>query len=289
MRSTSPENGVVISWNGLHLTVPSHFEAIVSGLNHLIFEDDFKPVFQLRWKNIGALSPAQWQKKSDLWWQQLDNASGAAKLPKELEPLTDTFTNIRYYSGKQPGANGGLLYCDNCQTLLIFQHLDTEDSTRQKTAKVLSTVSCHGCSDNLWRIQDFAFTAPPEYSLTDYTFKAGLTRLSFSGDNCKLQICRLAQAESRLSAQSLLNILYTLADTRELQLEYSSDQTVCRGTRSPSITKQILFRLKRETPFIDSRLWLVKDHDRLLACVLSSKRPLPANALSSCYESFKII
>lgn len=289
MSPTSPENGAVIGWNGLRLTVPNQWETIVSGHKHLIFEDDFKPVFQLRWKNIGALSPAQWHEKSDLWWQQLGVTSGAVKLPTALEPLLGKFTNIRYFSGKQPGANGGICYCGHCQTLLIFQHLGAENSIRQKTAKVLSTVFCHGFNHKLWQIQDFTFTAPPQYNLTDYTFKAGLTRLSFSADNFRLQLCRLAQAAGRLNAQSLEDILFTLTDTRELQLELSSDKKTCRGTRCPSLTKQILFRLKKETPFIDSRLWLVEEHDRLLACVVSSRRPLPTSVLSSCYESFKIV
>lgn len=289
MNTPSLEGGVVIGWNGLRLKVPSHWETIVSGHKHLIFEDDFKPVFQLRWKDIGALSPLQWQKKSDLWWQQLGVTSGATKLPTELEPLLGKFTNIRYYRGKDPGVTGGICYCGHCSTVLIFQHLGAESKIRQMTAEVLSTILCHGFNHTLWQVQDFTFTTPAQYSLNDYTFKAGLTRLSFSGDNCRLQLCRLAQAESRLGAQSLEDILFTLADTRELHLELSPDKNICRGTRCPSLTKQILFRLKKETPFIDSRLWLLPEYDRLLAYVVSSKHPVSTSALTSCYESFKIV
>lgn len=40
-----------IGWNGLTLSCPEKWETIVSGKRHLLFEEDFAPIFELRWQN----------------------------------------------------------------------------------------------------------------------------------------------------------------------------------------------------------------------------------------------
>ncbi|PHR27099.1 MAG: hypothetical protein COA36_10040 [Desulfotalea sp.] len=289
MTTTLPCNQVTIGWNGIRLAVPAHWETIVSGPSHLIFEDDFNPVFQIRWKKIGPLSPQKWQEKCDLWWQQLGVAASTVKLPSELNKLTDKFSHTRYYQGKQAMESGGICYCDHCETLFFFQQLSADSNLWKMTEDLLCQLSCHGATDTLWQIQDFSLTTPGQYSLTGYTFKTGLTRLSFSAANYDLHICRLAQASNRLSTQSLEDIHLGLAGTKDLQLDENKNKTLSCGTRAPSLTRQLLLRLRREKPFIESRLWLLEDSDRLLACIAYSKRPIPTNDLNLCYETFKIV
>lgn len=278
-----------IGWHGIRMQVPPQWETIVTGKHHLIFEEDFNPVFQLRWKKIGPLNPAKWNEKSDQWWQQLGVTSQSIQLPFALKHLNNKFTQTRYYRGNQPMESGGLCYCSHCQTLFFFQQLDAKSGMWKKTAEVLSTLTCHGELNSLWQIQDFSLTTPSTYTLTDYTFKAGLTRLSFEADGYNMQICRLAQASHRLNSQSLEDLLCTLVGTRQLESKLSTDQQTCIGTRSPSITKQILFRMKKEKPFIETKIWRVPEHDRILACVASSTRPIALDDVCLCYETLKII
>lgn len=289
MSSTFLLQEPTIGWNGIQIQVPSQWETIVTGNYHLILEEDFKPVFQVRWKNIGPLASKKWKEKCDQWWQQLGVTSKAIPLPQELSHLTDKFTHTRYYRGQKPMESGGLCYCSHCQKLFFFQQLDSKSEMWKKTAKVLSTLVCHGAPHTLWQVQDFSLTTPTAYSLTDYTFKAGLTRLSFQADNYNLQICRLAQASHHLSSRPLEEILFTLAGTRQLEIEFSRDKQACFGARSPSVGKQILYRMKREKPFIEAKIWIAPEHDRLLTCVASSTRPISAEEVYSCYETLKII
>lgn len=278
-----------IGWNGIRLQVPALWETIVTGNHHLIFEEDFNPVFQIRWKKIGPLNPIKWIEKSDQWWQQLGVTSQAIPLPLELKYLDDKFTQTRYYRGKQPMDSGGLCYCSQCQTLIFFQQLDAKSANWKKTAEVLSTLTCHETPDTLWQIQDFSLNTSTPYTLSDYTFKAGLTRLSFDGNNCNIQVCRLAQASQHLNSQSLESVLFALVGTRELETELSPNQLECIGSRAPSVTKQILFRLKKEKPFIEGKIWQVSEQDRILACVASSTRPISHDDVSLFYETLKII
>lgn len=289
MSSALLPSDTTIGWNEIRIQVPVQWETIVTDKRHLIFEEDFNPVFQIRWKRIGPLNPLKWNEKSDQWWQQLGVTSQETELPSELTHLNDKFTQTRYYRGKQPMESGGLCYCSQCQTLFFFQQLNSKSGMWKKTAEVLSTLTCHGMPKTLWQIQDFSLTTPTTYTLTDYTFKAGLTRLSFEGNNYNMQICRLAQASHRLNSQSLENLLFTLVGTRQLEVELSPDQQECTGSRAPSVTKQILFRMKKEKPFIETKIWRVPEHDRILACVASSTRPISLDDVCLCYETLKII
>ncbi len=279
----------LVGWNGLRLQAPSTWETIVSGNNHLIFEDDFEPILQIRWKNVGPVKESNWRKKSEEWWQLLELTSKEVTLPPLLQPLENTFSHIRYFRGKGPMESGGICYCDHCHTLVVFQLLNATGSIVEKTAHLLGSLICHGSKSTLWRIQDFSLQTPAKLHLNDYSFKAGLSRLSFSSPHYFLQICRLAQAKERLASDSLDNILLTLAGTQELTPETSEDSMMCRASRSPGIAKQVLLRLRKEKPFIEARLWHLPKHNRLLATLISSKRPITDSDIRNCYEHFEII
>ncbi|BHH84412.1 hypothetical protein [Desulforhopalus sp. 52FAK] len=280
---------IAIGWNGLRLQSPQNWEVIVSEPEHLVFEEDFEPVLQIRWKTIGPLTDKNWSKKSAEWWNNLGLTSKETALPAEMLPLNDTYTHVRYFRGKGPMESGGVCYCSQCNTVVIFQLLSTTTTALTKISQTLSSICCHGFKQTLWQIQDFSIQTPLEVQLTDYTFKAGLSRLSFKANNYTLQICRLGQAATRLAEESLQSTLLTLAGTRELQTELSSDNISCHASRCPSLGKQILLRMRKEKPFIEARIWQVVKHDRLLACLISSTRPISEDDVNYCYETFKIV
>jgi len=41
-----------VGWNGIRLTVPGPWEAHLGGHNHLIFEEDFSPILEIRWQKV---------------------------------------------------------------------------------------------------------------------------------------------------------------------------------------------------------------------------------------------
>lgn len=279
----------LIGWNGLRLQSPSSWETIVSGHNHLIFEDDFEPILQIRWKNVGPVKESNWAKKSEEWWQLLELTSKEVSLPPALTPLKDSFSHLRYFRGKGPMESGGICYCRQCHTLIVFQLLSTTGNVLEKTAHLLSSLACHEFKSTLWRIQDFSLKTPRKLQLTDYSFKAGLSRLSFSSTHYSLQVCRLAQAKERLATDSLENILLTLTGTQDLVPKTSQDSLTCHASRCPGILRQVLLRLRKEKPFIEARLWQVPERNRLLATLISSKRPIADTDILHCYEHFEII
>ena len=125
--------------------------------------------------------------------------------------------------------------------------------------------------------------------LQDYTFGAGLTRLSFCSSDLSLQTCTLGPADSRLSQQPLVEILNTLSGCSDMQIVTGEDGSFCEGSRSPSISKQIFFRLRREKPFIRSKIWHDTEGNRLLALVVSSNRPIPQTITDKICSRYEIV
>ena len=136
----------------------------------------------------------------------------------------------------------------------------------------LTTLSCPSHSGSLWCIQDFSLAIPVSFTLKDYTFGAGLTRLSFTSADLFLQTCKLGPADKRLAQQSLAEILITLSDADDLDI-LTEENNSCSGYRNPTIPRQILFRLRRQKPFIRAKIWHDTENNRLLAVVLSSQPP----------------
>jgi hypothetical protein len=185
---------------------------------------------------------------------------------------------------------GGILVCTDHHTLVLFQIFSPKAEILTEVYDCLSKISCldHTETQTLWRIQDFSLTLPDSFILKDYTFAAGLTRLSFFSSGLFLHTCKLGPADNRLQDQSLKKILITLAGTADLELIIGEDGNSCEGYRTPSIPQQVFFRLRREKPFIRAKIWHDAVNNRLLAIVLSSNRPIPPAITDEIYRQYEI-
>ncbi len=272
----------LIAWNGIHLQIPADWDARVAGQRHLVFERDFQPQLQIRWEHSVPQHPDYLQKKVS----QVAGTGGTIiqekELPRQLREFGDNFGPVACYREASETVKGGICLCNDCSTLILFQLLSTAPTLLHEAGDCLTSIRCHHNSEMLWRIQDFSLSLPVSYILQDYTFGAGLTRLSFCSSDLFLQTCTLGPADTRLSRQSLAEILTTLLDTSDLKLIIKKDDNSCEGHRSPTILKQILLRLRREKPFIRAKIWHDTVNNRLLAVVLSSTIPISSTTLKIC-------
>jgi hypothetical protein len=172
---------------------------------------------------------------------------------------------------------------------VLFQILATDLDQVKEVNLCLSTLSCHRQAENLWRIQNFTLNLPLKYTLQDYTFAAGLTRLSFLSSDLFLQTCTLGPADIRLSRQTLAEILIALTGTPQLQIVTGENGNSCEGFRNPDFTQQIFFRLRRKKPFIRAVIRYDIDTNRLLAVVLSANRPIAPMELYKITHHYEII
>lgn len=275
-----------IRWNGISINVPVSWEAIVSGNTHLLFEDNFHPVLELRWERFVSLTGSKWRKVLNKWHRQLPPGALTKKQPLQLHKPSTRFDHTAYFEDAKTGQYGGIACDKKAGTVVLFQFF--APALKSKAAKEsLHSLQCHRANDNRFQIQDFSLSLPSCYDLEQYSFRAGLTTLSFNGEDHKLQVCRLAQASARLATQPLETILMTLCGSASGKMKKDPAGTGCITLREPSLIKQILMRLKRQPPFLRGGLRHLPDCDRLFGFVAVGRRPIPEELQLTIYENFK--
>lgn len=281
----------LIGWNGLQLHIPRDWEVGVSGPRHLVFEKDFQPQLQIRWEKPAQSNPRALHQRATHFASRMGSIIENDNFPPAWRHLRDVFRLVICYEGAGGMLEGGIFLCTD--TLVLFQlFLPDRASDRALFTEIgdcLATIACRNHLENLWRLQDFSLILPVSYKLQDYTFAAGLTRMSFINGNLFMQTCKLGPADSRLAQQSLQEILITLADTADLETATGEDNTSCEGYRSPTISKQILLRLRREKSFIRAKIWHAVAGNRLLAVVLFSNRPIAQTTIDDICRQYEII
>jgi hypothetical protein len=277
-----------IAWNGVFLDIPCAWDARVSGQRQLIFEKDFEPQLQIRWERVEKESPRALRGRLQQFASQMGLLVEEDDFPLELQAIKDTFDLAVCFQKERGKIAGGIFLCPDGHTLLLFQLLAHDPTLVKEVNSCLTTLSCPSHRESLWCIQDFSLAIPVSFSLKDYTFAAGLTRLSFTSSDLFLQICKLGPADRRLERQSLVEILITLSDNEDLEIITEADNS-CSGYRKPTIPGQILFRLRRQKPFIRAKIWHDAGKNRLLAVVLSSNRPIPAATLQNICSRYEIV
>lgn len=277
-----------IGWSDLQLKIPSTWECLVKGTRQLLFEEDFVPQLQLRWENVILNSPQAIKTHTNRFWDKAGTYSLVNPQDKSNSNRLSNFDTSWLYRNEDSKLAGGICYDTSSHNLLVFQILSPKQSTFAQIEDVLSSVQWRRDSDAeaLWQIQDLRFKLCPSFVLKDYSFQAGLTRIGFQGSDYQLQTCKLAPADHRLQNQTLSQLLTVLCDTEKLDLHI--DQTGCYGLRTPSILKQILFRFKRQPPFIRAKIWHETGSNRLLALVLTSKKYITEQDLQKHCLNYEI-
>jgi hypothetical protein len=280
-----------IGWNGLTLSCPKKWEAIVSGKRHLLFEEDFTPIFELRWQNNDSNKKSsdsilrRLQKETNLYRQgEISTAWRQLEKVYEIIPLAAEESNEQ---------KGALLTCRHCGTSLLLYFFHAHAMQNPDLQQVISSLSCHDLKgkDTLWAIQDFRILLPHRYQFSGYSFAAGLTRLTFLNSGLTMHLCRLAQASRRLQTTPLSDLMVLLSGFPVPKEEITHQAQSVYHSNQPSIFRQILMRLKHKPPFHRMILRHHPEYDRLSGLFFEDKKPIPedqANSILSSYEIFPL-
>ncbi|MGL1932609.1 MAG: hypothetical protein OCC45_12760 [Desulfotalea sp.] len=263
-----------ISWNGLSLELNPHWEGRVQGSKHLIFESDLQPLFEIRWYPL-AQKP-NFQKECSKNGLNIK----PAKTPKVLAQLMD---DIFCYRQKNDHDFSGCFIYQKEQKYLIHCHLTTNETSKIQ-AIINHLPSLHLFADNIWKIQDFTINIPRHWKLDNFNFSPGLTRLQFSKAKTIMHICRLTEAQKRLTNISPEDLLRELAGWQDMQIHYNDS---LYAYNKPSILKQLVIRAKRKKPFVEAQLKLTAN-DMILAMVIEDLRPINQEESKNIWQSYAI-
>ncbi len=278
-----------IGWNGLRLKCPQGWDVIVSDDHHLLFEEDFRPVLELRWHTSSGNSASS--TKAILRNLRKDSQLIPAKaLPPPWLEATSGYDVYLLLEGKEKKSRAALLNCKECGTSLLFYFFETLPPTHEDITTLFNSLYCHKKIDEkaVWAIQDFRFSLNDTYQLDTYNFGAGLTRISFTHGSLILHICRLAPASQRLQSSSLAQLLMILGDVEIDEQEIIQTDAMISHSKHPSIFKQILDRFKRKLPFHEMVLRHHHECDRLTGLFIFDKKPIPATYAEEILDSYEI-
>lgn len=283
-----------LHWNGIHLQLPRNWEVIFSGKNHLLLENDFHPILELRWNNATKESiPKQKKRIEKQMARELPGSIYEIETPQKFHQLPANFETFWYSRHEHGDASTAILSCKTCPTLVLLRFHEYHQDISVTLYQILSSLRCHphGSTGQLqpWTIQDLHFTLPESYSLKNYTIGAGFTSLTFSEPGTTLHVCRLATAAERLKKHDMISILGLLLDTEPEISELEVLSTALIYSRKPSIPRQIFMRIKRRKPFCWAKIWHDNVNDRLLALIIESIRPIDQDKAHVILESYEII
>lgn len=289
MTPEPPPSWKETGWNCLRFHCPQDWDVIVSGTHHLLFENNFHPVLELRWHANKKYTEHAIQNIL----RNLKKDSGLfphKAIPPSWQSLTEKYSI--YLLRTEDGKNGcaALLTCHQCGTSLLFYFFDAIPANHPSIATLFSSISCHDHRDEktLWALQDFRLSLPVNYRLSGYNFGAGLTRLSFEDGSLIAHICRLAPASQRLHTAGMTDLLMVLGDvTINKDAIQQSEHTVSHS-RHPPIYKQVLDRTKRKMPFHEMILRHHPECDRLTGLFLFDKKPIPNTLVSTILNNYEI-
>ena len=289
--STIHEKCNFVGWNGIALSCPKTWETIVSGDSHLLFEEDFKPVFELRWHEEKRHS----KRSIRATLQKIADETGLPvrdTLPPHWKKIEESYA-IRLLNDSDNGElKAAILICKTCGTTLLLYFFDnTATSQLQHLTAVILSIRCHtaeSTDDFLWAVQDFQILIPESFTLIGHNFGAGLSRLSFRNSSLTLHVCRIAGASQRLKASSLITLMNLLGDIHINEEDVQHQENIVSHCASPSIFQQIRCRLKRKQPFHQATLRYHPEYDRLSGLFFFDRKPISKETSTRILNSYEI-
>lgn len=293
MIDVPPHPGRRLCWNGLSLQLADGWQASVRGHRHLLIEQDFQPLVEIRWeKNEGRPMAAVLPEIC----RKLSAAHGARVI--ELEPPSPSLgaTNDRNRLAWLGRANTTspevLLWLSPSGQTLALLHLAGLSPAAPACLPALLTSLCDSATDPAigeWRVQDISFQPPPTFVLEDFRMAAGLTSIGFNEAGSTLIYYRLAPAKEHLRQNTLPAILARLDQPSSQRQGCCETPDSCERQVVPiGFSARLMARLTRRQAYRWSRIWHLPSANRLLAVVLTSKKPIPAELPDSLCRHYAI-
>lgn len=281
-----------IGWNGITLDIPSSYEDIVSGPHHLLFEQDFMPVLEIRWQpGKFSSTPTAESLIAGINKQTKGNWS-KVKLPALVKKAVSWSNPVGLARPGEEELSALILFCTSSATV-VFCHIYPHPALDIATmAGILGSISCHAAPEEttLFAVQDIQLTVPASCTLKDFAFGAGFSRLSFTRKDQTFHAIRLAPADDKLAGRHPTEILVTLDEKLGDATHQSREVDGWNEMfNTPPLKSQVLQRLKRITPFSRGRIFHDKTNDRLLVVIFESKKPISGEDLQPLCDSYEII
>jgi hypothetical protein len=196
-----------ISWNGISFQVPASWQPVAIYTNYLLFEDQYKPVLELKWQHItGSYSVERILKRLRSSGRKEDSMT-PIPVPREWEQVLQRFNCYPFqWQGAQNTGLGLLIHCRECNLTTLLQFYIDEPQHNLVCLQILQSLSCHFAgSSRDWSIYDIRFSLPVAAELQEQEFQTGRYRISFylQSERLYFSLLRFKPAEMLLAGKGL--------------------------------------------------------------------------------------
>ena len=273
------------------MSCPAQWEPIITETSHILFEENFRPVVELRWQEEKKYD----NRSVDATLHKITDETGLPvqdRLPPHWAKLQKKYVLKLLADNDSRELKAAVLICKECgTTLLLYFFDDIAARYHWDLTRVIESIRCHEQSKTgqiLWAIQDFQIVLPDSFTLSGHNFGAGLTRLSFTDSGLTMHLCRLAGASQRLEKSTMLTLMNLLGELEISEEDVQHQDGAISHISFPSLFQQIRSRVKRRSPFHWVTLRHHPEHDRLSGLFFFDKKPLPDQLITTIQDSYEI-
>ncbi|MFP7754621.1 hypothetical protein ACLG6S_08215 [Thermodesulfobacteriota bacterium B35] len=274
-----------IGWNGIRLQVPAPWHPAVILERYLLFEEDYRPVFEIRWEETGGRFSA---------------AQVLAKLKRSLgdHPLVPWQPPPEWlaaFAGWQAhgfqwcqGATGGpglLLYNSATARSVLLRFHPAGNTGDEHCAPLLNSLRLQAPGkEHLWAVFDIRALLPARTRLLGQRFLPGSFTIDFRLDHLFVSLLRFRPAAELLRGRSLADFGDRLArgtcqvrDTGPRECTWQSDD---------SIPRRILRRLQRRKACHLLTVWQIPEKNVILGLRCASNRAIPHDLVQAIRQRY---
>lgn len=190
-----------ISWNGISFQVPASWQPVVILTDYLLFEDQYRPILELKWQQIkGSFSVERILKQLRRSGSKKDSIKDRS-VPQQWQQVLKPFNCYTFeWQGEKNYGTGLLRHCPVCNLTILLQFYMDDPQHEPVCLHILQTLRCHQETDYLgWSIYDIAFSLPVAANLQAQEFHTGRYRISFQLGELFFSLLRFKPAEALLS------------------------------------------------------------------------------------------
>jgi len=277
-----------IGWNGIRLQVPAPWHPAVILERYLLFEEDYRPVFEIRWKETGGrFSAARVLAKLER------SLGGGPLLPWQPPPeWLAAFAGCQVHGFRwrrdTSGGPGLLLYDSATARSVLLRFHPAGNTGDEHCAPLLDSLRLQPQGkEHLWAVFDIRALLPPRTRLLGQRFLPGSFTIDFRIDHLFVSLLRFRPAAELLRGRSLADFGDHLArgaclvpDTGPRESTWQSDD---------SIPRRVLRRLQRKKACHLLTLWHLPEKNVILGLRCTSNRAIPHDLVRMIRQGYTAI
>jgi len=284
------------AWNGIRFQAPANWQLAQIGARHLVLEDEFAPVMEVKWAKVkGNFSHrAHLKRLTSLQKKQVRKKFKSESIPADWEKVLTNFQVSGFsWQGKSTHGQGVILFCPSCRKATLIQFFCQKSNQNIRTAsQVLDSFRDHRQDGQvLWSAYDIRAIIPQSYQLKRHRFEAGKFELDFADGSQRICLHRWSLASVLMAEQDLVQLAKTVAgfNKPEPVAGLMNGCPTAEWSLSPKTDWQRwLGRFKHKASYYWLGLWHLEEKNRILGVRAEGKKPLDTELLDricTCYES----